>query len=256
VLRRHGGRVCLASVVASVEGIPVRLVSVNIRNNPDMSRAQVRADVAAVRRWSAPADVVFWQEIGDVSDHRAIRRVFNLARGFRHLFGQRQTPISLRVTRWRILDSYYVKTHPGLAGITPARGFAVVLVASRRDPSVRVALIGTHFISGAWYGNHSRQDWRRDRWREHWHALDDEVADLHAQGLTVVVGGDWNRKRPDIPLFASRQRWAVSHWYDGIVVCPAPGGTVTVTEGRICPLDLHTDHRPVLTDIDLSGPVT
>lgn len=232
----------------------MRVTSANIRNNPDMSPDQVRHDVRAVRDWQRPGHVVFWQEIGERADHRAIARAFPLALSWRQLFDQRQTPISLRTLSWSVSDHWYVRTHGGRGGVTPARGFGVVLVRHRRHRELPpVALIGTHFISGAWYGHHSFQEWRRDRWREHFAALDDQVGSLNAEGVSVVVGGDWNRRRTDIVRFTAAQLWAVSHGYDHVAVCPAKDGAVAhITASDVMDRAVYTDHKPVRCDITWS----
>lgn len=233
----------------------MKIVSSNIRDNPDMPTWQVLQDIRKIYAWMTGWTVAFWQEIGDPSDHEAINRSFSGARGFTQLFSRKQTPISLKTRVWKVVEHYWNQTNAGIAGITPNRGFSVAIIRHRlRRFLPSLAVINTHFVSGAWYGDHDHKQLRQDLWISHWKELQSEIKRMNEAGLTVILGGDFNRHASDIPKFTPNQFYAVSHNYDHIIVCPGKGNAVkvSVTSRKTLTASLHTDHNPVMADLALS----
>lgn len=224
----------------------LKVLTANIKDNPDMPDAHVRSDLQKIRRWRPGVQFAGFQEIGDPADHRNVSNAFSRLRGFRQLFWHRQTPIVVRYLMWSVLDRYWVKAHSGMHGVSPSRGFSVTLNQHRLQ-RWKFAFIDSHFVSGAWYGSHTNQAWRREKWVEHFNELQDHIEQLNADGYTVVVLADWNRHQEDIPrLTPTSFLAATNHYYDHIYVCPSSGGVkLQVAAEAVMTSHLYTDHNPV-----------
>lgn len=223
----------------------MKVFSANIKNNPDMPDAHVRHDIRKIKQWMKRWDVGFWQEIGEDEDHRAIKDIFKRLY-FYHLFPGRPTPITVRKSRWKVLETIHYVAHTGKAGVSPNRGFSVAIL-QHRWLRFQIAVICTHFVSKAWSDpNASHKDWRQARWLEHFSELQSVVMSLNARGISTLVAGDWNRRKEEIEKMTPDQKWLVSDWYDHIAWCPAPNDLVIdVKKRRVYTDPLYTDHDPV-----------
>lgn len=228
----------------------MKVCTANIKNNPDMPDWQVRSDMRKIKAWKW-FNVIGWQEIGEAADHRAIDSVFASSR-FYHLFKHKELAVTVRRVTWTVLEDYYVAAHGGMAGVSPNRGMTVDKMKQRVTGKL-LAVINTHFVSGAWYGEHSHQTWRRDHWNIHWAKLKTEIEKLNNEGYTVITLGDFNRHRSDMEKLTPTTFWAAFHGYDHIIVSPASAGTkVQVVKKGVYRHHLFTDHAPVFANLALS----
>ncbi len=138
------------------------------------------------------AGVIGWQEVNDPPDREKLdNRLGAEYKTFYPADGPaKAVPISWRVDRFAKTGEGSVRTHPGEAGVTPARYVNwVVLDVVGTDKSLIV--VNTHFISGAWSGHPERQA----RWNTHYQVLFDTVARLRQNhpAKPIFVVGDFNR---------------------------------------------------------------
>jgi hypothetical protein len=107
-------------------------------------------------------------------------------------------------------------------------------------------------VSGAFSNPGQRaEEWRDERWAIGHAAHGALVRAFNAEGLTVVGGGDFNR-RGDIPDLSPACRWVAGAGYDHLYVSQAKNGT-RVHPGRVQVnrRGLHTDHPAVSAVLDL-----
>lgn len=236
----------------------VKVLTANIKDNPDMPDAHVRYDLRKIYSWlmknrlrRGRIHFAGFQEIGEQADHRAINAAFNLAKGYRQFFLHRQTPIVVRTVLWQVVDRYWIRTHAGLAGISPSRGYSVTLNQHRVWRSKKLAFIDSHFVSAAWYGDHARQTWRREKWIEHFDEMREHIKTLNSNGWTVIVLADWNRHEKDVPEITPTTFLAATNgYYDHIYVCPSSNGIkLKKVSSDVCREFLHTDHNPVFAKL-------
>lgn len=225
----------------------MRVVTANIRNNPDMLRKKVKADAETVSRL---AGVLLFQEIGEREDHVDVKAAIGTA--FTYVHDDVEIPIAFKKDYWTLIDSDSVLMHHGKRMTSPDRYVSWVLL-ERRSTKRLVCVMNTHFVSGAWNGNPKlNKVWRRERWLEHWKKMQAIVNYFHSQGVTVIFGGDFNRLR--VARFHPDQRWAVNHGIDKIGIVQAPGGA------RAKPVSsfrhaLNSDHDAHVASIELLGVV-
>jgi hypothetical protein len=233
----------------------MKVGTANIQNTPDLAAWKVRADVLTIWRWMRGWVLFGWQEIGEEADDRAIKNVFSWARGYRHLFFKRATPISVRRTVWAVTDHYWNRAHGGMAGISPNRGYSVALLKHRlRLRGLTLAFICTHMVSKAWSDpDASHKSWRRARWIEHWAEMTEHIAKLNSQGITAIVVGDLNINLDELrPMLPANAKVVAHNWYDYIIVFEAAKGIdVTVKSEGHYKGKMHTDHNPVYANLDL-----
>lgn len=143
------------------------------------------------------AGIIGWQEVKGQQSQDKLRR--QLPDNYRHYFakgpnsaGSHQVPISWRHHRFEKLASGYQRTHPGEAGVTPAR-FVTWVKLKLRGTNKKVVVVNTHLISGAW----SKHPERRERWYTHMRKLRSKVRTLHANhpNARLFVVGDFNRRK-------------------------------------------------------------
>lgn len=140
------------------------------------------------------AGVIGWQEVDSTAARDKMRR--QLGSEYAHYFPSeipaRAVPISWRVSRFRLLNVGFQRTHDGEAGVTPAR-YIVWVSLEVRETGKRFIFINTHFISGAWNAHPERQA----RWLKHYQILYNKVArfrQYHPEKPIFVVG-DFNRRK-------------------------------------------------------------
>lgn len=168
-----------------------RTVNINIKNNPEMPQRAVEHDV---KKAAKAGGLIGWNEIGPKRYADAIRA---LGKDWGHYFpkhGQYQipNPISWKKTVWEKKDEGFLKTHGGLAKVSPSRYITWVELEHKKTGQ-RVVRLNTHLVSGAWSGQKPTTEWRRAQWNTHMAKLKDLVEKFEKQGKVVIVGGDFNR---------------------------------------------------------------
>ncbi|EPX55444.1 hypothetical protein D187_009055 [Cystobacter fuscus DSM 2262] len=145
------------------------------------------------------ADIIGWQEVDTDAGHSklgALEYYEHYRPGEGRLDARNSIAISWRKNKYEKTGDGSLLTHGGEAGVTPAR-FVNWVVLKNKDTGAKLAFINTHYISGAWNGEHPE---RQERWRTHNDVVREVVADLLSRGLPVVLVGDFNRQlSQDIP---------------------------------------------------------
>ncbi|RYZ44046.1 MAG: hypothetical protein EOO71_00820 [Myxococcaceae bacterium] len=145
------------------------------------------------------ADVIGWQEVDTSEGHTklgALESYDHFRPGENRLDARNSIAISWRRNKFEKTGDGSRLTHGGEAEVTPAR-FVNWVVLKHKETGAKLAFVNTHYISGAWNGEHPE---RQERWRTHNAAVLEVVADLRGRGLPVVLVGDFNRPlSQDIP---------------------------------------------------------
>lgn len=140
------------------------------------------------------AGVIGWQEVNDPVDRDKMRN--RLGADYSHAVfsgAASAVPISWN-SRFAKVAQFSVKTHDGEAGVTPAR-YVNSVILQNKETGMKFAFVNTHFISGAWGGDHPE---RQARWLRHLEVLKSEVSRLQStERVRVVVVGDFNRRRAE-----------------------------------------------------------
>ena len=204
-----------------------------------MAQSKVVSDLQAVRDLGG---IICWQEISRDRYKQALRAEFTLDGGWANEHLDREIPISYRTQWWEAVDRGCIRTHESRPLVTPER-FVTWVQLKRRDSDDTLVVVNTHYVSSAWNRKPVlAKQWRKAKWLEHWQAQKDLILGFHANGLTVIGGGDFNR--PDVPTFHKDMQWFTGHTIDKLFVLRAPRGLhlkavdLSVKEG------LNTDHRP------------
>ncbi|MFP2958413.1 endonuclease/exonuclease/phosphatase family protein [Myxococcus sp. 1LA] len=145
------------------------------------------------------ADIIGWQEVENAEAHNKLEGLehYNHFRpGEERLAARNSIAISWRKNKFEKTGDGSRLTHGGTAGETPSR-FVNWVVLKHKETGAKLAFINTHYISGAWNGQHPD---RQERWRTHNAVVREVVAELLGRGLPVVLVGDFNRQlAQDIP---------------------------------------------------------
>lgn len=230
------------------------VTTLNVRNLPDMPRRHVVADAQRAERLGRPRPwrAILWQEIGEAEDHVDVRRA--LGRTWQHANEASPNPLSL-TAGWRVLETGRHKLHGGLAHVSPSREASWAVIQPKRPHHAvkPLALVGVHYVSGAFsHPGQRAEEWRRGHWDIGHAAHGDLVRTFNAEGLTVVGGGDFNR-RGEVPDLSPACRWVAGSGYDHLYVSQAKGGTrVHLRRSIVTKAGLHTDHPAVSAVLDLA----
>ncbi|WP_338281020.1 endonuclease/exonuclease/phosphatase family protein [Corallococcus caeni] len=145
------------------------------------------------------ADVIGWQEVDTAEGHNkleALEYYSHFRPGDDRLDARNSIAISWRKNKFEKTGDGSRLTHGGEAGVTPSR-FVNWVVLKNLATGAKLAFVNTHYISGAWNGEHPE---RQERWRTHNAVVREVVAELLGRGLPVVLVGDFNRAlSQDIP---------------------------------------------------------
>lgn len=228
----------------------MRVVSVNIRNNPDMRRELVRQSASVAAR---NGGVVMFQEIGEREDHEDVLTA--LGSGWTVAHPKLAIPIAYRDRYWRGLDWGYELMHQGKKLTSPSRYISWVKLERinpdrpDRRTGKQVVFLNTHFVSGAWSkALKLNKEWRKEMWEIHWKKMCERVLEFNAAGDTVIFGGDFNRM--SVRRFHPAQRWLAQHAIDRIGVLEGVTGPfVDLIESYH--LDVPSDHDAVVAAIRL-----
>lgn len=227
----------------------MRVATFNIKSNPvAMRRRKVCHDLHRAKR--TDAEVICWQELTKRARHRKVlRAVFPAVEGWQHFHATAKirTSVSVNTDRFQVLRAlqHQLARWDPLAG-QPKRYANEVVVRSRVLDQVDTAVFSVHLTNGG-YNGRDRDNWierrRRALWDQQWATLVELVAHRHAEGLDVVVAGDFNRV--DLPWLHPMARVAVAHRIDKVLVVPAspgPGRLVGRRSEVIGKDQLYTDH--------------
>ena len=123
------------------------------------------------------ADVIGWQEVDTAEGHSklgALEFYDHFRPGEDRLDARNSIAISWRKNKYEKTGDGSRLTHGGEAGVTPAR-FVNWVVLKNKETGAKLAFVNTHYISGAWNGEHPE---RQERWRTHNAVVREVVADL------------------------------------------------------------------------------
>lgn len=177
--------------------------------------------------------LVGWQEIdeGPENDREIewINRWFGAR--YRNIFEQRnhthRVPMSIPRT-YRILQRTHTNVHGGKAGVSPHRIITEALLARRDDPDVRFAFVNTHYVAGAWNGEHDpHEGWRDRMWAKHRETHVRVLEKWRARGVPVIWTGDVNKQRLGLLLPRHEKRAFPDGGIDQIGWIPGPSGSQT-----------------------------
>lgn len=167
-------------------------LNLNVKSNPVMSQKAVLHDI---RKASHEAGLIGWNEIGPARYFDAVRSLgpdwghYMPKDGGLHI----PNPISWKKSVWQKEDAGFVRTHHGLAKVSPNRYITWVKLKHRAS-NQEVVRINTHLVSGAFsHGHRPTTEWRQHQWHVHMQKLEKLVHHFESQGLRVIVGGDFNR---------------------------------------------------------------
>lgn len=197
--------------------------TLNIKSNPRMPIASVRHDLAMST--SLGSDVIMLQEIKPKDYKQAVEKakVPGKNGGKWQVIGLAEAiPIMVRVggdSPWEVAGQGKERMHDGLAKVSPHR-MIMWVVLKHKTTGEKTVFMNTHFVSGAWGKPKKAQQWRKQMWETHFNKMSAKIREFHQQGLSVVFGGDFNRRI--IPnAFAPQERWIVKSGIDKIGFVPA-----------------------------------
>lgn len=214
----------------------VRIVTANIKDNPDMADRLVRADIREVRELGG---WLLFQEIGEREDHLAITEV--LGPDWKTFHPGLAIPIAVRDI-FQVKGEGRLKLHDGKAGVSPARYLSWIDLnaGGTLDP----ILMNTHWVSGAWSNPPKpNQAWRRDMWHQAYSKTKAKIEEFNKAGRCVILGGDFNKS--SVTPFTDRWRWLAQRGIDKIG-CSNPAARPDITVVRDPKfVDLNSDHHAV-----------
>jgi hypothetical protein len=222
----------------------MRVVTANIRNNPDLARTKVRGDASAVGRMGG---VALFQEIAEAEDHEDLTD--GLGKPWTVIHRHVAVPVAYRRHRWEVATKLpngvkstgAIRTHNGRRRASPPRYVTwVVLRRKDRPDHPPVAFVNTHFVSGAWNRKPKlHKSWRKEMWNQHWKKMQEILLRFYAAGITVVFAGDFNKVK--VPRFHEGQRWFINGGIDKMGCLEAPSGA-RIALREVDRKDLNSDH--------------
>lgn len=192
--RRKGSGAGEAAAAAS-DWVRLPVITANIGRK---NLGQRDAAIAAVRNANGDPDrpMVGWQEIGegdgDTGEPAMINQHFGSV--YNNMFlndaSDPREPISVP-SPWVVTGHTTTPTHGGIAGVTPARFINEVVVAHQTIPGLQFVLMNTHYLAGAYTGEHSAQ--LQQLWNQHKQIHAQRIAERHDnQNLAVIWTADTN----------------------------------------------------------------
>lgn len=207
--------------------------------------AQVQSDVDNV---VSVAGVVGFQELFNASHNNIVANLagwsdFGLNSG-------RYQAIAWKDSHWSLVSSGSLTIFAGGGPYSlPARYLTWVML--NRDPGAngpqKIRFVTTHFTSGANWDNPNptaEEQARRAAWQDCWNAMNAQIDTWMLDGsyFPIVLTGDYNKKVPDMPVFASAQEWDTTGGIDHVAHIPNskldPVADVTPA------VTWYTDHGP------------
>lgn len=227
----------------------MRVVTSNIRDNPDLPRAKVRSAAAET---ATLGGVALFQEIGEAEDHVDLHRA--MGTGWTWANEHLAIPLAFKTKFWQIIEVGFEKMHEGLAGTSPARYIAWAVVKRKRrlarmaKKEKLLAVLNTHFVSGAWSTRYKlNKEWRKENWNVHYYKMKAKIIDFLGRGISVLFGGDFNRLT--VAKFVYTQKWLVQHGIDKIGFIKAAGGLSVTKVWKSGHTDTTSDHDAAWTNV-------
>lgn len=194
-----------------------------------------RAAFGKVRATNGGRGIVGWQEIGEgdgrADEPAALRAAFPRT-VWRTAAVATKAPVTWNRAVWACLGVERVKVMRGIPGVSPAR-YVVIVRLQHRITRRRLTRINTHTVAGAFNGTTDRREAdRRTGWHQHWADLVEIVAQEAATGADIVLGGDFNRQHPALPIHELHPRAelvARAHT-DYLIAIPAPGHRASINK--------------------------
>jgi hypothetical protein len=227
-------------------------VTANIRNLPNLTRAEETHDLLAVSKLGG---VIGWQEIAEPNDVADLTTSLPTSK-WTHLHTDTECPISLLSDRWDVVQNGQAMLHSGKLHVSPNRHATWVELHRKGTSLPSVVVLNTHWVSGAFtHPNQEAEAWRVLAWQKAHAGMSELVRSFLSQGKTVIGGGDFNRSG-SWDGFAPSHRWLVNGGYDHIFTCEALGGTrVQLDAAGVLGLsDLFTDHPARWAHLSLLPP--
>lgn len=237
----------------------MRVVTANIKK--DLFRRKSRR---AMKATSKLGGAILWQEIKDPVDVANLHDILP-PRYWLHFFENLEIPMSFKRKYWRPAVaaelppgtplSGFDLMHHGRALTSPNRYVAWVVMAkkNRSNRAKRAKIIcfmNSHFVSGAWNKRLKlHKKWRKEAWNQHWGRMKELVLFFYHNGITVIFGGDFNRR--DVEKFHERQRWLVQHGIDKIGVLVSRRGGTRVSAVESGHEKTASDHDAVWAKLDM-----
>lgn len=226
--------------------IALRVGTCNIRNTPDLPRAQVRESAAVCK---VKADVVGFQEIGEVQDHTDVRiGLGDQWSGVAGGTGKVECPIHFRKSLLELIPDGQVPggyansglqlAHHGLAKVSPARYTTWAMLRSKGDHAIQFALVNVHMVSKPFDPKASHHTWREEMWHVHYSKWAEMVNRYNDAGLTVIAVGDFNAgtvRKSDADM-----RWM---WKSGIDKIGVLQGKTPLHLTGVASYDTPSDHN-------------
>lgn len=227
------------------------IVTSNVCGNPIRAKAAVRARIRRAMRLGPPISTVnFGQELAGSNKFRVPPRSGNYAETWadialalgRKSYGKpHEVPVAVP-KGWKVLSQSTRQLHGGKRRVSPARFVTIVVV--RFEDGLEVTFANCHTVSKPRRGVPAAS-WRIAHYATYLGKLGEIVAEQHAQGRTVVFGGDMNHRAKGLPQIHPYQRVIVSSGLDHLWYVPAGGHRVTVSHHRRIRRTALMDH-PIL----------
>jgi hypothetical protein len=231
--------------------LTLAISTANIQNfNPDLTRVQVRADVAKVGKIS---QLILFQEIGEPTDVTDLETT--LEKLDKSWFATKSGGTGARsnVIAWKQSfplvakgGVHVVKIGNGIPNAyTPDQYLTIKEFSFPGFPTIEVHCL--HYIQGAFSkpGQPGDADGTRIRtWNANYAAHKRLVLEAQRKGHVVIYGGDWNRPLKDIPKMHPLQQWIVEgpNGIDG-VACIVPATITLAKAGTTKATSLNSDHN-------------
>lgn len=194
-----------------------------------------------VRRAMRQSMVCYFQEIEPPRYKRAVR---NAARKYKRGFTglDSEVPMAYRTDLLTLISGGAERVHGGLDHVSPSRYANVSKFM--HVTGQKVAYIDCHTVSKPRKGvDHAA--WRMKMWyTEYIPWLRKRIAELHAEGFDVIVGGDMNNNH--VPLLHADQVLIASSGLDHLWVIPAAGRKVVNHSKQVIKRTRLMDH-PIVT---------
>lgn len=176
----------------TAESSTFKTLTINIKSNPEMAQSKVVHDVRKAA--ATQAGLIGWNEIGPA---RYVSAIKALGPQWGHYFPRDgklriPNPISWKKSIWDKVDDGFMRTHNGLAKVSPHRYITWVKLKNKQTGKTIIRM-NTHLVSGAWSSRKPTTEWRRQMWNIHMTKMKALVAKFEKQGHIIVVGGDFNR---------------------------------------------------------------
>jgi len=225
--------------------ITLRVGTANIRNTPDLPRAQVRE---AARVCGKRADLVGFQEIAERADRLDVRVGLGESWRATPLTNTTEDPIHYRIDLVHLMAEDEVPggfqpsgaklAHHGMAHVSPDRYTTWGMFRAANDPKIQFAVVNLHTVSKPTDPGASHHKWREEMWHIHYSKFAAMVNGFNDAGLTVLAVGDFNRL--DVPKTDRDMRWA---WKSGIDKIGILKGKTPVSLIRVASYDTPSDHN-------------